>query len=101
LFGEGHTIYVNPDGDDAHPRIEVEKPKKNIDAALDAILKFREDNTGSSEINLLPGEYRISKTIKITVDHGPLVIRAAELGTVKILGSRIIMGQWKKTEKKL
>lgn len=96
LFGENHKIYVDPDGVDTNPGIEVEKPKKSFDSALEPILKFREDNTGSSEINLLPGEYRISKTIEITVDHDALVIRAAELGTVRILGSKIINGQWKK-----
>lgn len=85
LFGEGYRIYISSDGDDAHHGIEVEKPKKSIDSALEAILNFREGNAGSSEIILLPGQYRISKTKEITVDHDPLVIRAAELGTVRIL----------------
>ncbi|MCH5375420.1 MAG: hypothetical protein JJ992_15730, partial [Planctomycetes bacterium] len=82
-------IYVSKTGDDSNPGTQ-QQPLFSIPKAVEAMR-----NAGPGTIWIGAGEYFLSAGVALGTGHGgtaeqPLEIRAAEPGTVRLSGSRIV-----------
>ena len=95
-FGTDLTVYVSPNGNDKANGIQRDAPKKSIAAAIVYIKANRSDDSDTARVMVLPGEYYLETSIKITAEHGPLSIEAQDAGSAVIKGSKLLKGEWKK-----
>ncbi len=94
-------LHVSPSGDDAQPGTK-DRPFATLERARDAIRRLKDDNglpTGGITVELHAGLYELARPFELTEEDGgapsaPIVYRAAEGETVKIVGGREVTG-WK------
>jgi parallel beta-helix repeat protein len=89
LLADAKDVYVFKTGNDSNPGTH-DQPLATLEKAVDALR-----GAGPGTIWIGAGEYFLAKGIALDGKHGgtaeqPLVIRAAEPGTVRLTGSRAV-----------
>jgi len=96
-----NSIFVSPSGKTENPGTK-EAPVNTIHQAIELAKQLKGDNNRLTiEIHLLPGEYHLEKTIKISPELNSLKIIGDNAKDVVVKGSKKLNLKWERIEKNI